>query len=90
MYCWCSRWVGNSPTRAVRSTPTVSYTCNVAAVSLVLLAASGALGADFVGNKAWAPCHAAIYRPMDRPFPLTRRSRNQTGLVMISEWGLNS
>jgi Flp pilus assembly protein TadD len=29
---------------------------------LVLLAMSGALGADFVGNKACAPCHAAIYR----------------------------
>lgn len=30
--------------------------------SLVLLATSSALGADFVGNKACAPCHAAIYR----------------------------
>jgi hypothetical protein len=29
---------------------------------LVLLAMSGALGADFVGNKACAPCHAAIVR----------------------------
>jgi len=29
---------------------------------LVLLAMSGALGADLVGNKACAPCHAAIYR----------------------------
>src|SRR5271157_5257651 len=29
---------------------------------LVLLALSGALGADFVGNKACAPCHAAIVR----------------------------
>src|SRR5437763_14856212 len=30
--------------------------------TLVLLAVSGAFGADFVGNKACAPCHAAIYR----------------------------
>jgi predicted CXXCH cytochrome family protein len=29
---------------------------------LVLLAMSGALGADFVGNQACAACHAAIYR----------------------------
>jgi hypothetical protein len=29
---------------------------------LVLLAMPGALAADFVGNKACAPCHAAIYR----------------------------
>ena len=29
---------------------------------LVLLAMSGVLGADFVGNNACAPCHAAIYR----------------------------
>jgi predicted CXXCH cytochrome family protein len=29
---------------------------------LVLLAMSGALGADFVGNKACASCHSAIYR----------------------------
>src|SRR5580692_4554003 len=31
-------------------------------LSLVLLAMSTALGADFVGNKACAPCHAAIFR----------------------------
>src|SRR5712692_8509238 len=29
---------------------------------LVFLAMPGALAADFVGNKACAPCHAAIYR----------------------------
>ncbi len=29
---------------------------------VVLLALSGAFGADFVGNKACAPCHAAIFR----------------------------
>jgi len=29
---------------------------------LVLLALSGSFGADFAGNKACAPCHAAIYR----------------------------
>lgn len=30
--------------------------------SLFLVAMSGALGADFVGNKACAPCHDAIFR----------------------------
>jgi hypothetical protein len=30
----------------------------------------------------------ADFKPED--VPLTRRSRNQTGLAMISEWGLNS
>jgi hypothetical protein len=33
---------------------------------LVLLAIPGALGAGFVGNKACAPCHAAIYRSYTR------------------------
>ena len=40
---------------------------------LLLLAISGAFGADFVGNKACAPCHAAIYRSYMRT-PMARSS----------------
>ncbi len=42
---------------------------------LVLLATCSAFGADFVGNKACAPCHAGIYRAYMRT-PMAQSSGN--------------
>jgi len=57
MYCWHFRWMG--------SRAAISLRAMLRRFALILLAMCGAFaaeGADFVGNKACAPCHAAIYR----------------------------
>jgi cytochrome c-type biogenesis protein CcmH/NrfG len=66
MFYWHSRWMasrrGRRAQRTVRRTAAISLRAMLRRFPLVLLAISGAFGADFVGNNACAPCHAAIFR----------------------------